>query len=255
VDAIKQGLELGIRPDNNTDGFQHENNKNQIESSLEALKEAITLAERRSERAILIYLDQLEQLFVAKQSEANMKALLAGLNWLTESRSQELHLVLSIREDYLGRLRDWTRDRPALSAHGFRVGPLSVGEMVKAMCRTAAGGEPPQQWSEDVLRVLMLGVRVPGQTATDAAEVQTAFGQIVCRALWEEPGNAGTASVGGADAESILRRYLDATVEGLGALQEGARKLLEEHLIDNEGHRRLLTEKEARLVLPLQSKS
>jgi len=217
-------------------------------TSLETLEEAIDLTGRRSDRSILIYLDQIEQLFVAERAPDEMQALLQGLAWLIHTdREQDVHVVLSLREDYLGRLRDWTRERPELSAHGFRVAPLSVGEMVKAMCRTAKEGDPAQDWNHDEIRSLMLDVRVLGQSAVDAAEVQTAFGQIVCRALWDE--RAAGRDVRGADAESILQRYLDTTLAGLGALQESAQKLLEEHLIDDEGHRRLLTEKEARLVL------
>src|SRR5262249_43958394 len=86
--------------------------------------------------------------------------------------------------------------------------------------------------------------------ASDEAEVQAAFGQIVCRALWEERAGVGGGERGAVEAEAILHRYMEATVEGLGDLREGARRLLEEHLIDAGGQRKLLTEKEARLVLP-----
>lgn len=219
-------------------------------TALEMLESVIDLAAERSDRAIVIYLDQIEQLFVADHAAEDMQSLLQGLTFLSHpDRQQEVHIVLSLREDYLGRLRDWTRERPELSAHGFRVAPLSVGEMVKAMRRTAKESEPPQEWDDREIRKLMLDVRVPGQTATDVAEVQTAFGQIVCRALWEERAAGQTARVDEANAEAILQRYLDTTLTGLGSLQGLAQQLLEEHLIDDEGHRRLLTEKEARLVL------
>src|SRR5262249_54281670 len=113
--------------------------------ALSALDEALDRAERGSGPPILVYLDQHEQLFVAERVDHGTKALLRGLDRLIQAqRSEDVHLVLSIREDYLGRLRDWTRERSELSAHGFRVGPLSVGEMVKATCRTAAEGDPLQ---------------------------------------------------------------------------------------------------------------
>jgi WD40 repeat protein len=217
---------------------------------LEALDEAMALAQRRSDRPVLLYLDQLEQLFFPDRAGAEAEALLEGLDRLAREQHRDVHLVLSLREDYLGRFRDRMRERAELLAHGLRVGPLSVGEMVKAMCRTAAEGDPAQRWEAREIEALMLEVRVPGLAASEAAEVQTAFGQIVCRALWEQRGGGAGSEVRGVDAEGILHRYLDATVEGLGGLQEGARRLLEEHLVDDEGHRRLLTEKEARLVLP-----
>ncbi len=215
---------------------------------LEALKEAIDLAVRRSDRQMLIYLDQIEQIFLSERSLEELEMLLQGLTWLTDQAPGDVHLVLSLREDYLGRLRDLTRERPELSAHGFRVAPLSVKEMVAAMCQTAKEGDPPQAWDTQEIRKLMLDVRVPGQNATDEAEVQTAFGQIVCRALFDERATGQTAPRG-ANAEAILQRHLDTTLAGMGSLQELAQTLLEEHLIDDAGHRRLLTEKEARLLM------
>jgi hypothetical protein len=69
------------------------------------------------------------------------------------------------------------------------------------------------------MRALMLQVRMPGQSEVDAAEVQTAFAQIVCRALFGE-----RAALGGGrrrstcqyTAEPILFRYLESTLEHLG---------------------------------------
>ena len=54
-------------------------------------------------------------------------------------------------------------------------------------------------------------------------------------------------------AEAILHRYLEATVEGLGPLGDDARRLLEEHLVDAAGHRTLLTEQEARGALSAEA--
>jgi hypothetical protein len=62
--------------------------------------------------------------------------------------------------------------------------------------------------------------------------VQAAYGQIVCRELWNEWAAGGGGEAGAADAEAILHRYLEATVEGLGGLKEAARRLLEEYLIE-----------------------
>lgn len=213
------------------------------------LKKAIGFGLRRSDRPILIYLDQLEQIFIAGHDDHDMQALLWGLQWLIRpALQQDVHLVLSLREDYVGRLRDWTRERAELSAHGFRVTPLTVKEILPAMCRTAREGNPSQAWKESDLRNLMLDVRVPGQRATEAADVQTAFAQIVCRALWDERAAGGTGT-STSNAEVILRRYLDTTLQGLGALQSSAYSLLEDKLVDPQGHRRLLTENEAREAL------
>ncbi|WP_437298960.1 WD40 repeat domain-containing protein [Sorangium sp. So ce426] len=216
----------------------------------EALDEAMSLAERRSERPILIYLDQLEQLLFPGRDAGEASALIEAVDRLAQKPIRGLQIALSLREDYLGRFRDRARGRRELLEHGFRLGPLTVGEMSRAVCRAAEEGWPRQWWAEEHVRALMLEVRTPGSSASEEAEVQAAFGQIVCRALWEERAEGRGSEAGAVEAEAIVHRYLEATVEGLGALSGPARHLLEEHLIDGEGHRTLLTEPEAHRVLP-----
>lgn len=247
-------------------------------AGLEALDEAMALAERRSDQPILIYLDQLEQLLFPGRDEAEAEALIAGIERLARAPIQGLQIVLSLREDYLGRFRDRTRDRRELLAHSFRLGPLTVGEMVKSVCRSAARGAPPQRWDEDQIRSLMREVRTPGQSPSDEAEVQAAYAQIVCRALFQtraansnENEEISTRSIRrsllptektkaegeeapeiaeGSEAELILRHYLDATLEELGPLGADARLLLEDHLVSADGSRTLRTENELLRVVP-----
>lgn len=224
-------------------------------SGPEALDEAMRLSRLQSDRPILLYLDQLEQVLLPGRDAGEAAELFDGLDGLASRASRGLHLVLALREDYLGRLRDRARGRKALLDQGFRLGPLTVGEMVNAVLAAAQKGAPPQEWDKAETRRLMLEVRVAGESPTDEAEAQAAFGQIVCRALWGER-SQGTRSSHLAgpqeaprDAERILRRYLDETVASFGKWQAEARRLLEEHLIDREGNRRPLTEKEARAAL------
>ncbi|AKJ02098.1 WD40 repeat protein [Archangium gephyra] len=215
----------------------------------EALDEAIRLAERRSERPVLLYLDQLEQLFLPGWEPGEVGDLLEGLARLTRMPFRGLQLVLMLREDYLGRFRDRARGWRELLEQGYRLGPLSVREMVEVACRLAAWGSPAQQWPEQEVRGLMLQVRMAGQEALDEAEVQAAFGQIVCRALWEERAE-GRHVAGPVEAEPILHRYLEATLEALGPLRADALRLLEERLVASDGSRALLTEQQARAELP-----
>ncbi|WNG54659.1 hypothetical protein F0U59_07590 [Archangium gephyra] len=230
VVAMFLDLELGERPTE--------------KSPRETLDEAIRLAERYSSRPILIYLDQLEQLLYPSRSPEETDALLEALAELARMPLRGLQLVLSLREDYLGRFRDRVRGQRLLQDPGFRLGPLTVGEMAQVACQLAEVGEPAQQWSETELRQLMLQVRTAGQAPAQEAEIQTAYAQIVCRALWEER-VAGGDPVGVVEAEPILHRYLEATLEALGPLRADARNLLEEHLISRDGSRTLLTEREA----------
>ncbi|KYF58236.1 hypothetical protein BE04_14905 [Sorangium cellulosum] len=145
---------------------------------LDALDLAIDLADQRSERPILIYLDQLEQTLYAGRDPAELDALLEAVDHLARRPTLDLHVVLALREDYLGRFRDRARRYKRLLEHSFRLGPLTVREMTSAVCRAAQGGEPPRRWPEDAVRALMLQVRVPGQASSEDAEVQAVFGQI-----------------------------------------------------------------------------
>src|SRR5690242_19158369 len=99
------------------------------------------------------------------------------------------------------------------------------------------------------MRALMLEVRTPGQLATDDAEAQAAYAQIVCRALFQEQAH-GESHREVARAEPILRRYLESTIEGLGQNADSARLLLENELISADGSRTLRTERELRSALP-----
>ncbi|HZI05272.1 MAG TPA: AAA family ATPase, partial [Archangium sp.] len=74
-------------------------------SPREALDEAVRLAERYSARPILIYLDQLEQLLYPSRSPEGTDELFEGLGALARKPLRGLQLVLSLREDYLGRFR------------------------------------------------------------------------------------------------------------------------------------------------------
>jgi len=235
--ALFEDLDLGPPPE---------------EGSPEAIERAMQLAEWRSDRPIVIYFDQLEHLLLPDRDAREVRALLEAVDRLARLPMRGLHIVIVLREEDVGPFRDRAQGRRELLDHGFRLRPLSVDEMVNAVCRAAAAGYPSQTWSEEQVGGLMLEVRAPGQPAPAGAEVQSVFGQIVCRELWEKVAAAGGAGVdlGPVTAEAILSQYLDTTLRGLGELEHAARGLLEERLIDEEGRRTLLTEAEARGALP-----
>ncbi len=276
VRALFNDLELGAPPDEM--------------QPLEVLGEAMSLAERRSEQPILIYLDQIEQLLFPGRTDAEAEALIDGVDRLARAPIPGLQIVLSLREDYLGRFRDRAKDKRELLAHGFRLGPLTVMEMVNAVCKAAQQGTPSQIWDPLQMQDLLMDVRVPGQSPQPEAEVQAAYAQIVCRALFKERGahpikaegestetfrvrvtliphglgDDGDSTeihvVSGSDsalqcegeAEYILRRYLDKTLGELEDLSLDARRLLEDQLVSADGSRTLRTEKELLRILPVE---
>ncbi|WP_437642424.1 nSTAND1 domain-containing NTPase [Sorangium sp. So ce854] len=237
ADAVYGALGLGDRPAG--------------ASPADALLTAAQRAARGSPRLAVVYLDQIEQLLYPTRGAAEAEALFDCVDRLAGLPTRNLRLLLSLREDYLGRFRDRLREHRRLLDHGFRVGPLTVAELCEAVCQAAAAGEPPQAWAPADMRPLLLQVRVPGQAAGDEAEAQAAYAQIVCRALFEQRAKGGEA-VHAVEAEAILRRYLEATLAGLGALRGGAERLLEDHLVTADGSRTLRTEKELLRVLPAE---
>jgi energy-coupling factor transporter ATP-binding protein EcfA2 len=235
AEAVYAELGLGERPAN--------------ASPADALITAAQRAARGSRRLVVVYLDQIEQLLYAIRSATEAEAFFDCVSRLAELPTRNLRLVLSLREDYLGRFRDRLREHRRILDHGFRIGPLTVAELGGAVCQAAAAGAPPQTWTPAEMRPLLLQVRVPGQAAGDEAEAQAAYAQIVCRALFQQRAQ-GEAVTEDAEAEPILRRYLETTLADLGALRDGAQRLLEDHLVTADGSRTLRTHKELLRILP-----
>jgi WD40 repeat protein len=216
----------------------------------DAVLAAARRSARGSSRLVIVYLDQIEQLFYSGRSLEETEPFFACLQDLVELPLRTVRVVLSLREDYLGRFRDRLRDRGRMLDNGFRVGPLTVAELTSAVCQAAAAGEPSQTWSTGPMRPLMLQVRLPGQAAGDEAEAQSAYAQIVCRALFQQRAQ-GEAKEGVApEAEPILRGYLETTLSDLGAMRAAAQRLLEDHLVTADGSRTLRTEKELLRIVP-----
>ncbi|MCK6592716.1 MAG: ATP-binding protein, partial [Polyangiaceae bacterium] len=205
AEAVYSDLNLGERPEDKTPD--------------EAILTAAQRAARRSPRLVVVYLDQMEQLLYSNRPATESDALFDCVHRLVDMPLRNIRVVLSLREDYLGRFRDRLRDRRRLLDNGFRVGPLTVAEICDAVCRAAAAGEPSQSWSPEKMLHLMLQMRMPGQAESEEAEAQAVYAQIVCRALFQERASESEAAKRETDteAEPILRRYLEATLDGLGS--------------------------------------
>lgn len=213
----------------------------------EALLRSIRAAARSSPRLFVIYLDQLEQLLFAERTVEETQPFFDCVEELLDIPLRNVRVVLSLREDYLGRFRDRLRDLRRIMENGFRVGPLEVGELTESVVLAAAAGDPPQAWSTPEMRELMMQVRLPGQAATEQAEAQSAYAQIICRALFQQ--RAAGKTIDATEAEPILRNYLASTLAELGPLEKRAQQLLEDHLVSSDGSRTLRTEKELAKVL------
>lgn len=213
-------------------------------SAAEAVISSAKRAARSSPRLLVVCLDHLESLLPAGSDPGPADALFDAVLGLVETPLRPIRVVLSFREDYLGRLSDRLKDRRRLLADAFRVGPLTVGELAQAMCKTAALGSPPIVWSQEDLGRLLLPVRDPGQAPTLDAEAQSAYGQIVCRSLFERFADGDPVALETASADGILRRYLEDVLDSMGPSRSAALALLGEHLVTERGERTLRTEAE-----------
>lgn len=214
------------------------------QSPCELVHSSVKRAARSSSRMLLIVLDQIEQLLYKERDSKATDNFFGCLDDVLSLHLGTLRIVLSLREDYLGRFRERLRDRDRLLKHGFRVGPLTVSELTESVCRAADTGTPPQTWSAKEMYALMLQVRVPGGAATGDAEAQTAYAQIVCRALFQLRARGDAVDGSAVEAEPILHEYLDTSLDTLGPLRGAAERLLEEHLVTADGGRTLRTEEE-----------
>jgi len=199
-------------------------------------------AARTSPRSLVIYLDQLEHLFCKSRSIEEVQTFFDCLKELVDLGFQTLQFVLSVRDDCLGRVRDRLRDGRRITENGFFVGRLKVAEAVEAVMQAVAAGDPPQEWTVDEVQALMLQVRLPGQMASDAAEVQLAHAQIICRTLFDERAAGKTIDV--VDVEPILREYLETTLASFGPSRGKAEVLLEGHVARTDASRPLRSEGE-----------
>lgn len=216
----------------------------------EAILAGAKRAARSSPRLVIVYLDQIEQLFYTGRTIEETEPFFACLQDMAELPLRSIRIILSLREDYLGRFRDRLRDRGRILDNTFRVGPMNVAELSAAVCQAAASGMPPQTWPESTMRTLMLQVRLPGQAPTDEAEAQSAYAQIVCRALFQQRAQGEGSESDAVEAEPILRRYLEDILEAQGELRGAAQRLLEDHLVGPDGTRTLRTEKELLRIFP-----
>jgi WD40 repeat protein len=212
------------------------------EMAKEFVVKTVRSAARTSPRSILIYLDQLEQIFFRNRSAEALQQFFACIEELFDLSFQTLRFVLVLREDSLSSFWNGLRGGPRTGEHEFRVRPLPVSEAVQVVEQMLSVGDPPQEWSVDEIHALMLQVRMPGQAASDNAEVQLAHAQIICRMLFEERAAGKTIEV--VDAEPMLRTYLETTLSELDSLRPKADALLEAHVVRTDGSRTLRSEKE-----------
>ena len=170
------------------------------ESDLGAL---LSAAGQRLGKAPVVVIDQAEECFTLMTAEALRRRWVTALARALSRASDQVHWVLSLREDFLAELDDWTPWIPQLFAVPRRLGPLGRPEAQQAIAR------PPQRVGVEIEPALV--ERLLDDLTGEGVEPPQL--QIVCERLYQERGSdncmtlAAYQALGGAG--SILADYVD----------------------------------------------
>lgn len=176
----------------------------------EAVVDAVKRAARSSSRLVVVCLDQLEQLLYVDQPAAPIESFLMCIADLSDLPLRHVRIVLLLREDYLGRFFERLHGRLRLFDHYFRVGLLTGAELTSVVCKAAATGEPPQQWSPDQILPHLIEMRVHDQPASENAEMRLSYAQVFCQALFQR--RAASKAPDDSAIKVELRPYIERTV-------------------------------------------
>jgi hypothetical protein len=186
-----------------------------------------TLADRANQAAhktLILVLDQFEQFLLARSERPDpLRAELAELL----RADVDVHVVLSLREEFLAGLEVFAREIVAIYDSKFRLEHLSDDgardAIVKPAEKFAVSVEP------DLVDRLLVDLKRHAETGTAAAAIATGielpFLQLVCKGLWEaRKPNANSLSLeqyeglGGCDG--IIRSYVENLANTLPRAQQ-----------------------------------
>jgi hypothetical protein len=234
----------------------------------------------------VLVIDQFEELFTMHGQAARdvflteLSHLVRGVRPASNERGDparlsdappNLHIVLSLREDFLGILEDAADRIPQILDHRFRLVPLSRENAAQAMVGPATLSDATfstRTFSLDpafVDAVLdHLTMQVPGGSEPTRRQVEPFHLQLICRRIEQivaarhgqgaDAPAFGMTDFGGeaALAQTLRNFYTDAIASVSEArLRPAARRLCEEFLISPEGRRLSLEEIEIRKQLRL----
>lgn len=233
----------------------------------------------------VLVIDQFEEIFTLHGDDAR-EAFLAEFGPLVRGVAPTgesgggpaLHIVLSLREDFVGLLEDAADRIPQILDHRFRLRPLDRAAAADAMVGPAALVDatlatPPftlaPAFVDTVLDYLTARADGGGGAAT-AAQVEPFHLQLICQRVEDivagrsvtanaprfRPGEAFTlAHFGGSDALRLtLKKFCRDAIDSLqnGASRRAARRLCQDYLISPEGRRLSVEEREITRVLGLK---
>lgn len=238
----------------------------------------------------VLILDQFEKIFTL-QGEQHRKQFLAELSYLvrgvpppsstSDSPSLDvsasaplMHIVLSLREDYLGFLEEAADQIPQILDARFRLAPLDLQAAEDAITGPASVEDPflnthPFTFERDAVAFILnyLSKRMTKSSVQSAPHVEPFQLQLICLRLEQLAESRQQSShspviitmndVGGEAAitKTLKHFYID-TIGSLRRRRQrhAARRLCEDYLISPEGRRLSLEENEIYLQLKLQKR-
>ena len=172
------------------------------------LSEAIAATESKTPR--LLILDQFEEIFTFHPERTDdRRGFFAQLGECLESFPR-LCLLISMREDYLAFLDDYSELLPDRLRSRLRLTRLGVQNALEAVCRPASAGGRP--FAPGVAENLVDNLRRLQARSVLGLEVEPVQLQIVCRQLWEQmPATATSIEAGDvekfANVDNVLIRF------------------------------------------------
>ena len=193
----------------------------------------------------VVIFDQLEEFFIHQPNLAQRQPFIQALGDCCADASLPVRFLLSLRDDYLAELADFSERLNHIFHNLYRLQSLTRASAAAAITEPLKQVNPALQYDPPLVERLLDDLEQAG--------LQPAQVQIVCTRLFESlPASehvlyeAHYQSLGA--AAGILRNYLVQAVEFLGPLAPLGRAVLAE-LVTSEDTRQALTTAEIRQVL------
>ena len=221
----------------------------------------------------VLILDQFEELFTLQRSDAGQEFIrqlaevlrgyisvppggdAAVQRRALESHSPDVKIVLSLREDYLANLQDFTRQIPAVLQNRFRLRPLTKDTAREAIVGPAELKEEgflisPFSYEPEAIKAMLsfVGKERRGDQWIDTDQVEPFNLQLICQHAEAEVREKNSAPVVvsrkdvGSDAEMrhVVGHFYENTIAAIpaGRRTRAVQRLCERQLIDPSSRRR-----------------
>lgn len=151
--------------------------------------------------------------------------------------SQPYRFLLSLREDYLPDLEEWSELIPRLSPNRFRLLPMTAPQAIAAVQKTGGELVTPQD-AENIVEYLSANQTAGQQKRRGVTQIEPALLGLMCAGLNEDRLRSQTKQLKTDNLTKegglIVERFYDQAFAGL---PESVRNFVEQHLITNDGVR------------------